>query len=47
MGGDARENVGEPGLRIDAVHLRRDNQAVHGRGALPAAIARSRGGRAL
>ena len=38
MGGDARENVGEPSLRIDAVHLARDDQAVHGRGALPAAI---------
>ena len=33
MGGDAREDVGEPGLRIDAVHLRRHDQAIHGRGA--------------
>ena len=38
MSGDAREDVGEPGLRIDAIHLRRDNETVHGRGALPAAI---------
>ena len=28
--GDARENVGEPSLRIDIVHLGRDDQAVHG-----------------
>lgn len=38
MGGDAREDVGEPGLRIDAIHLRCDDETVHGRGSLPAAI---------
>src|SRR5208282_156424 len=29
MGGDAREDIGEPGLGIDAVHLCRDDEAVH------------------
>ena len=38
MSCDTGEDVGEPGLRIDAIHLRRDNKTVHGRGALPAAI---------
>ena len=38
MLGDAGEHVGEPGLRVDVVHLRRDDQAVHGGGALAAAI---------
>ena len=38
MLGDARENVGEPGLRIDVVHLGGDDQAVHHRGTLAAAI---------
>ena len=33
-----RENVGEPRLRIDAVHLGGDDEAVHGGGALAAAI---------
>ena len=33
-----RQDVGQPGLRIDAVHLGRDDQAVHGGGALPAPI---------
>ena len=37
MRGDAVENVGEPRLRIDAVHLSGDDEAVHGRGALAAA----------
>ncbi len=36
--GDAVKYVGEPGLRIDAVHLGRDNQGVHGRGALATAV---------
>ena len=40
MGGDAREDVGEPSLQIDAIHFRRDNETVHGRSALPAAIRR-------
>jgi hypothetical protein len=31
MSGDAGENIGEPGLRIDAVHFGCDDQAVHGR----------------
>ena len=38
MFGDARQHVGEPGLRIDVVHLGRDDEAVHGGGALAAAI---------
>ena len=36
--GDAGEDVGEPGLRIDVVHLGGDDQAVHDGGALAAAI---------
>ena len=38
MLGDAGENVGEPGLRINIVHLGRDDQAVHHRGPLAATI---------
>ena len=38
MAGDALEYVGEPGLGIDAVHLDRHDEAVHGGGALPSAI---------
>jgi hypothetical protein len=38
MRGDARQDVGEPGLRIDVVHLGRDDQAVHHRGPFAAAI---------
>ena len=38
MIGDAAEHVGEPGLWIDAVHLGRDDQAIHDRGTLSAAI---------
>ena len=38
MLGDAGEDVGEPGLRVDVVHLGRDEQAVHGGSALAAAI---------
>src|SRR5664280_3840396 len=38
MGCDAREDVGEPGLRIDAIHLGRYNETVHDRSALAAAI---------
>jgi hypothetical protein len=38
MGGDAGEDIGQPSLRIDAVHLGCDDQAVHGSGALSAAI---------
>ena len=38
MAGDAREDVGEPRLRIDAVHLGGDDEAVHGRGPPPSAI---------
>ncbi len=41
MLGDARENVGEPGLRIDVIHLGGDDQAVHHRGTLYASIAGS------
>ncbi len=33
--GDACEDVGEPGLRIDVVELGGDDQAIHRRGALP------------
>lgn len=38
MLGDARERVGEPGLKIDVVHLGRDDQAGHGSGALAATV---------
>ena len=38
MGGDACKDIGQPGLRIDAVHLGGDDQAVHGRGTPSAAI---------
>src|SRR5437879_6570616 len=38
MGGDAGENLCEPSLWIDTVHLGRDDQAVQGRGAPSAAI---------
>ena len=38
MLGDAGQYVGEPGLRINVVHLGRDDQAVHDGGALAAAI---------
>jgi hypothetical protein len=38
MGGNAREDVGEPCLRIDAVHLGCDDEAVHVCGALASAV---------
>ena len=38
MSGDTGEDVGEPGLRIDAIHFGRDDETVHGCGALSAAI---------
>jgi hypothetical protein len=38
MTGNAVKHVGEPGLRIDVIHLGRDNQTVHGGGALAAAV---------
>ena len=38
MLGNAREDVGEPGLRINIVHLGRDDQAIHYRGPLAATI---------
>src|SRR5579871_433728 len=38
MGGDAGENIREPGLRIDAIHLGGDDQAVHGSSSPSAAI---------
>src|SRR5580658_582811 len=38
VAGDAGEHVGQPGLGIDVVHLRSDDQAVHGRGAMAAPI---------
>ena len=38
MLGNARQNVGEPGLRIDVVHLGCDYQAVHDGGTLAPAI---------
>jgi hypothetical protein len=38
MGGDAGEDIGEPGLRVDAVHFRRDDEAVPSCGAPPSAI---------
>ncbi len=38
MGSDAGEDIGQPSLGIDSIHLGRDNQAIHGRGAASAAI---------
>ena len=38
MVGDASEHVGEPGLRIDVVHFRRDDQGVHERGSVTATV---------
>jgi len=38
MAGDASEDVGEPRLRIDTVHLRSDDEAVHVGGAPASAI---------
>src|SRR5271165_3083578 len=38
MAGDAREDVGEPRLRIDAIHLTRDDEAVHVCGAPASAV---------
>ena len=38
MIGDAPEDVGKPGLRIDVVHLGCDDERVHDRGALTSAI---------
>jgi hypothetical protein len=40
LSGDAGEDVGQPGLRIDAIHFARDNEAVHRSGALAPAIRR-------
>src|SRR5258707_10916536 len=37
---DPGQHVGQPGLRIDIVHLGGDDQAVHRGGALPAMIRR-------
>ena len=36
--GDTGQDVGQPGLRIHIVHFGRDDDAVHGGGALAAAI---------
>ena len=38
MGGDASEYIGEPGLRVDVVHLGRDDEAIHGGGSAPSAV---------
>ena len=38
MLGEAGQNVGEPGLRIDVIHLGRDDQAIHDRSSLATAI---------
>jgi hypothetical protein len=38
MSGDAREDVGQPGLWIDAIHLGRVDETIHGGGALSAAV---------
>jgi hypothetical protein len=38
MFGDAGQDVGEPSLRINVIHLGRNDQAVHDRGALATAI---------
>ena len=36
--GDAGQHIGEPGLRVDIVHLRCGNEAVHDGGAFAATI---------
>ena len=38
MVGDAPQHVGEPSLRVDVVHLGGDDEAVHERRPLAAAI---------
>ncbi len=38
IGRDAQEDVGEPRLRIDAVHLGRDDEAVRVSGAPASAV---------
>ena len=38
MLGDTGEHVGEPGLRIDAIHFRRDDQRVHEGGSVTATV---------
>jgi hypothetical protein len=38
MSGDAAQHIGKPGLGINVVHLSRHDQAIHGRGALTAAV---------
>lgn len=38
MGGDAGEDVGQPSLRINAVHFGRNDEAIHGGGASSTAI---------
>lgn len=38
MGRNTSQDIGEPGLRIDAIHFGRDDEAVHGRRALSATI---------
>src|SRR5207237_8939147 len=40
MLGDPGQDVGQPGLRVDVVHFGGDDQAVHRRGALSAAVRR-------
>jgi hypothetical protein len=44
MGGDPREDIRKPRLRVDAVHFRRDDEAVHSCRAPPSAIRSSFGG---
>jgi hypothetical protein len=36
--GYAGEDIGQPSLRVDAVHFCRDNEAIHGGCTPPAAI---------
>jgi hypothetical protein len=38
MLGDASQDIGEPGLRINVIHFGRDDQAVHHRRPLAAAV---------
>jgi hypothetical protein len=38
VGGDAGKDIREPGLRIDAIHFRSDDEALHSCGAPPSAI---------
>ena len=38
MAGDTGEDIREPGLRVDVIHLGRGDEAIHGGGALTATV---------